>query len=151
MIFRGLSEKESTQIKRILESHKVSKDYDRFGLKWSDRQLQDALARDMFFGIFEEENLVAFVAGRQTDSHTFEIDMTMTDATLLKGGHMQKLFENMIHHFRNDRNYQKIWLEVHEENFAAINFYRKMKFQQDGYRQKYYPDGKAAILMSLIL
>jgi len=42
----------------------------------------------------------------------------------------------------------EIWLEVHESNLKAINFYINQEFQQVGIRSSYYKDGKDAWLFT---
>jgi len=42
----------------------------------------------------------------------------------------------------------EIWLEVHEANTVAINFYKNQRFQQVGLRPNYYKDGKKAVLFT---
>ena len=44
---------------------------------------------------------------------------------------------------------RKITLEVAENNFSAINFYKKLFYKKDGIRKKYYKfDNQNALLMS---
>lgn len=43
---------------------------------------------------------------------------------------------------------REIWLEVHELNTKAINFYKNQVFQQVGSRSNYYKDGKKALLFT---
>ncbi len=51
---------------------------------------------------------------------------------------------------RNDSTDRKaIWLEVHENNMAAIALYRKFGFGEVGRRSRYYADGGTAICFSL--
>jgi ribosomal-protein-alanine N-acetyltransferase len=44
---------------------------------------------------------------------------------------------------------KRVFLEVVFDNEAAIALYKKFKFEQIALRQKYYPNGKAAIIMQL--
>jgi ribosomal protein S18 acetylase RimI-like enzyme len=41
-----------------------------------------------------------------------------------------------------------IWLDVHEGNLAALSFYKKIGFAAVGRRERYYSDGRAALLLS---
>lgn len=137
-------------VSNILKSHE-SKDFERFGLKMSAEQVEHSLTKDMAFGYFDGERLLAFILGRKVDQDIFEIDMTMTNKSDLKKGYMEKLFHELINHLKGAENFYKVWLEVHEENAPALNFYKKMGFGENSKRPKYYPDGKAAILMTLSL
>ena len=131
----------------IMKSHH-SKDFERFGLKLNPSQVEHSLSKDLAFGVFDEEKLLAFVLARKVDQDILEIDMTMTHKEDLQKGHMKKLFQEMIEHLKNAGNFYKIWLEVHEENAAALGFYKKVGFVENSKRPQYYPDGKAAILMT---
>lgn len=42
----------------------------------------------------------------------------------------------------------ELFLEVRESNSRAISFYKKYGFKSVGNRNKYYPDGENAIIMS---
>ncbi len=46
---------------------------------------------------------------------------------------------------------KKIFLEVKEDNFAAIKLYEEEDFKKIGIRSRYYSDGKDAILMERLL
>lgn len=41
----------------------------------------------------------------------------------------------------------EIYLEVREDNTAAINLYYKIGFESIAFRKKYYPDGANAVVM----
>lgn len=150
MNLKLLNSTHQESISNILKTHE-SKDFERFGLKMSVDQIEHALNKNMAFGIFDEEKLLAFVLGRKVDQDIFEIDMTMTDKSELKKGHMENLFKELIKRLKSDENFYKVWLEVHEENTPALSFYKKMGFDENSKRPRYYPDGKAAILMTLSL
>jgi len=47
--------------------------------------------------------------------------------------------------------FDEVWLEVHEENRAAIRFYERHGFVKVSRRSNYYPDGKAALNYNLRL
>ena len=56
---------------------------------------------------------------------------------------MQKLCEHC-----NDNNISKVFLEVRESNFKAINLYKKHSFVASGVRKNYYKDPQEnAIIM----
>ncbi len=154
MIFRQLNSSHISVVANILKSHE-STDFERFGLRLSTVQIENSLSKDICFGFFDEDKLLAFILGRKVDQDILEIDMTMTNKADLKKGHMEKLFKEVIMHLKNNGKnngaFYKIWLEVHEENAPALGFYKKMGFTQNSKRPKYYPDGKAAILMTLML
>ena len=46
---------------------------------------------------------------------------------------------------------KSVYLEVRPSNEDALDFYRKMGFEETGLREKYYPDGEDAVLMKLCI
>ena len=150
MILKQLKPSHVDSVIDILKSHE-SKDFDRFGLGLSHSHIEDLLSKGICFGLFDGDRMTSFVLGRKVDQDIFEIDMTATNKADLKKGNMEKLFKEMIEHLKNSGPFYKIWLEVHEENVGAVSFYLKVGFVENSKRPKYYPDGKAAILMTLAL
>lgn len=149
--FEELNNDYLDSVLNILGHHEeLSKNnFERFGLRWSEDQVRQALTNDMCFGLFDDSELVAFILGRKLNEQTYEIDMTMTDPMRLKKGLMAKLLMESIGYLKGRSGLDEVWLEVHEENIPAINFYKKMGFVQNTTRPQYYPDKKAAILMTL--
>jgi ribosomal protein S18 acetylase RimI-like enzyme len=144
--FKLLHPNDLNAVLAILRSHNDSM---RFGLNWSLDQIKKSLTTDQGFGFFESEMLIAFILGRKIDDKIFEIDLMMTDFQHIKKGFMNKLFQESLKYLKNNSHLEEIWLEVHEENMAAVHFYKKVGFLENTKRPKYYPDGKGAILMSL--
>lgn len=149
--FKPLNSSHLKALSNILKGFdKISpKDLHRFGLSWSDAQIQSALDKDICLGLFESDRLVSVIIGRRIGP-TFEIDMTITNSLDLKKGFMKKLLEESIDYLKTQGTKQ-IWLEVNEDNLPAIAFYKKMGFAMNSIRPKYYPDGRGAILMTLHL
>jgi ribosomal-protein-alanine N-acetyltransferase len=46
---------------------------------------------------------------------------------------------------------EKFFLEVRENNAAAISLYEKLSYEKIAERKKYYADGECAVVMKLIL
>ncbi|MDR2582161.1 MAG: ribosomal protein S18-alanine N-acetyltransferase [Fibromonadaceae bacterium] len=46
---------------------------------------------------------------------------------------------------------KKFFLEVRENNIAAISLYKKFGYEKIAERKKYYADGECAVVMNLIL
>ncbi len=57
-----------------------------------------------------------------------------------------QLLENAFVRFAGPQ-LQSAWLEVREDNYAAIALYEQLGFTVQGRRESYYPDGEAALLM----
>ncbi len=72
-----------------------------------------------------------------------EIPVLATFLAVQRQGIMRELLLQAIAMHYQDR---ELWLEVHENNQAARNLYRTLGFVESGRRNKYYPDGSAAIL-----
>lgn len=60
----------------------------------------------------------------------------------------KRIGEELINFYLNNWK-QNLFLEVRESNKIAMRFYEKIGFVNVGKRKNYYPNGEAAILMSL--
>lgn len=92
----------------------------------------------------EGGKLGAFVLMRSLPD-SVELTVLAVASNNLRNGSMSLLMEHLIDAHGKQREF---WLEVHEQNLAARNFYEKWSFELVGRRQKYYADGGAAILYS---
>ena len=97
------------------------------------------------FVIQEDNKIQAFVTFR-TYADRLEIMALGTRPLLLKKGLGLRIFGVL-------KNYAKhhslpIWLEVHEQNRAAIHLYLKSGFTVTRTRKGYYQDGGNALLMT---
>ena len=50
-----------------------------------------------------------------------------------------------------NKKINKIWLEVKENNYSAINFYKKNNFENIYLRRNYYKNGISALIFEKIL
>ncbi len=136
------------QVCEIIESQSATNsDLKRFGVKWKRNQISEYLDKGESLGLFNDDILVAVILGRGIDNQVYEIDLTMTHSQFLRKGGMKNLFEALFEKLKK-KGYKKIWLEVHEENLPATTLYRSFGFFEESQRAKYYPDQKAAILMT---
>ncbi len=69
----------------------------------------------------------------------------------LRGRGIGKYFLQFIINVSNHLNAKKIFLEVKEGNYRALNLYKSFNFEVINIRKKYYKDGSNAILMEKIL
>ena len=67
-----------------------------------------------------------------------------------KKGIASLIMENLIKMAQN-LDLKKLRLEVNQKNIAAINLYKKFKFEEVGIRKKYYNNTDDAILMEKII
>lgn len=112
------------------------------GFNWTDESLKSELMAGKGVGIWEQGTLIAFILFRDAVD-VREITLLCTDPRFQRSGVMKKLFIG----FAALKPYKEIWLEVHEKNSKALNFYKKMNFEETGRRPRYYADGSDAILM----
>ena len=89
--------------------------------------------------------IVSFVAYRELDD-SLEIMVLGTHPEHLRQGHQKQLIDQLIN--TAQMLGAKIWLEVHEQNQSAIDFYLKCGFKKISLRKNYYQDSAAALVMS---
>lgn len=62
-------------------------------------------------------------------------------------GYASKLLNHVI---KNNKDIEKIMLEVKEDNVSAINLYKKLRFKKISERKNYYKDKTAYIMERVI-
>lgn len=134
------------QVVEIFNSYKDAPQAWEWGLVWSEQQIKDAYQKHHVLLEVQNDKVLGFIFYRVLEPKLIDIDMTMTDPGALKMGVMQALFQRLIGSLSQG---SEIWLEVHENNFKAINLYKKQGFNVVGRRPRYYPGGGEATLMSL--
>jgi ribosomal protein S18 acetylase RimI-like enzyme len=119
----------------------------RAQFNWQFSSIKSVLKTDRAFGLFGSEefssspNLTAFIIYKDLQGIA-EILSLGTSIKWQRRGQMTQLLA------RVKKEYQEIWLEVHEDNEKAIHFYNKEDFILQRVRPKYYTDSKAAKVMS---
>lgn len=93
----------------------------------------------------ENYGLAAFILFRLYENHR-EITVLATHPDRQRKGDMHFLLSTML---EKKSPSERIWLEVHDRNEAALNLYTRLGFQQVGRRPKYYRDGGDALLLTL--
>ncbi len=112
---------------------------------WTVPLLLEALAEGEGFALFESPNdIKAFLIYRRLQD---VLDITVL-ATALKF-QRQGIMRRLLDHVFATMPQQRIWLEVHEKNAAAVQLYEAMGFRLQGKRTTYYRDGGTALLYSL--
>lgn len=114
------------------------------GFSWPPEKLLQELREAEAWGLTVENQLAGFVAFRE-NADAFEITVLGTAVGTRRAGVMKTLLMELI----NAHSHKDWWLEVHEENQAALKLYQSLGFEITGRRSKYYPDGKTALLMTL--
>jgi ribosomal-protein-alanine N-acetyltransferase len=89
--------------------------------------------------------LAAFVLFRLYDHHR-EVTVLATHPERQRKGDMRFLLSYTL---ERKSPSERIWLEVHALNEAALKFYHTLGFSEVGRRPKYYRDGGDAVLFTL--
>ncbi len=111
---------------------------------WPKELLGAELAKAEAFGIFDKEELRAFLLYRDL-TQAWEVSLVVCHPDYLRQGWTQRLFENVI---AAKSHGCELWLEVHEENLPAQKLYEKLGFKEVRRRPRYYADAATAILYS---
>lgn len=109
---------------------------------WTFQQFEECLNNKGYitYLLYEKNILVSFlVAQNLVDS--INLLLISTNSKYKKQGFASKLINLLI-----KENNLKIWLEVKENNFSAINLYKKLGFKQIFLRKNYYKDGFSALI-----
>jgi len=111
---------------------------------WPLEKLQAELQSSKGLVCEIQNQVVAFLLFRELMD---VLDITALGVALSwqRSGRMGALFQALIDAHGKQK---ELWLEVHEHNLAACNFYEKWSFGVVGKRSKYYLDGGAAVLYS---
>jgi ribosomal protein S18 acetylase RimI-like enzyme len=98
---------------------------------------------DAGLGAFIGNDLAGFVLFKTAVDHV-DITFLATAPAFQKQGIMTKILKEL----RKKIPALPFWLEVHENNLTARNFYEKLEFKEVGRRSKYYADNGTAVLYS---
>lgn len=114
-------------------------------LSWTRESLNDAMKTGKVLGAFKNSQLIAFVLFMELGgvlAESVEVWCLATDPESQGRGIMGVLLGEV------QKTVNEIWLEVHERNMRALEFYKNKGFQQVGLRKRYYDDGADALLLS---
>lgn len=116
------------------------------GGMWNRDLLKQELEIGQGVGLeVEGFGLSAFVLFRLYEQHR-EITLLATHPARQRKGDMRFLLSYVL---ERKTPGERVWLEAHAGNDAALNLYEGLGFQQIGRRPKYYRDGGDAILLTL--
>lgn len=116
-------------------------------INWNLKSICEVLQSNKAIGLIEgnektpQSKLLSFIIYKDMD----EIVELLILASVFER-QSQGLMGRLLTQLKS--KFSEIWLEVHEENLRAIQFYNKEHFNLDGKRPKYYTDSKAALVMS---
>ncbi len=111
---------------------------------WSNAQLASYCqnSQNHWQAKTDKDRIMALLFFHQTDVAA-EISFLETHSEHLRQGHMSDLFS----HFALEQK-KEIWVDVHEKNKEALDFYGQQGFKIVGQRKSYYRDGGTGLLMS---
>lgn len=115
------------------------------GGAWTRSLLKSEMeAGSLLCGFNAQDQMVGFILYRHhLDAREISLAVTRPDSQ--RSGVMRSLFRHLKSQLKAQ---DEIWLEVHEKNQRALDFYLSEGFEQKGRRASYYRDGGAAILLS---
>ncbi len=117
---------------------------------WTLEQIVSELGAGHSLGLRDSNALLAFILYTQPAPDTFEINYLACSKLLQRTGLMTQLFLEFLKRIRElAASDHEVWLEVHEKNLVAMQFYQKFAFEKLGTRQNYYSDKGSAVLYSL--
>ena len=116
------------------------------GGMWNRDLLKQELEIGQGVGLRAEGfGLSSFVLFRHYEMHR-EITVLATHPDRQRKGDMSFLLSYML---ERKSPSERIWLEVHAQNTAALGLYSTLGFLEVGRRPKYYRDGGDAVLFTL--
>lgn len=127
---------------QILESIFAGNSVPTKGFSWTLQTLLQQLAKDRGDFLAIESKPIALVIWRDLSIEA-EILCTFSALEYRGQGCMFKLIKSI---FSANSHIANWWLEVHEDNIGALNLYKKLGFQIQGERSRYYPDGGRALI-----
>ena len=120
-----------------------------FPAPWKEAMYRVEINRPeaVFLALEKDNQLVGFLCGwiLFDEGHILKIAVDPSFRRRGLGRTMMAAFEQRC----DEKKVKVIWLEVREKNIEAMDFYRSLRFHQEGMRKAYYSDtGEDAILMA---
>ena len=133
--------------KKTLENYFLQRNTQNLSpFHWQSSEITESInsGKHQSLALIEENKLLAFVLFSES-TDVCEILYLETHPQYLRQGWMGILWSEFI----KEKHNKEIWLDVHEKNRAAHDFYQSCGFKIVGDRPNYYADHGRAILMSL--
>lgn len=113
---------------------------------WDKQMFLDGFNSGNLFGITAKqgESLCGFIT-YSANCDFAEINDILVSPDYRKQGLGKQLLQMAENQIQSQT--KKIFLEVRESNFPAINLYKSQGFTQNSIRKKYYQDGENALVM----
>ena len=107
---------------------------------WNIKNIESQFSKDNNYslGYFQDNNLVGVLIG-DTIKNDKEYDLELHILFVSKDERRKKIATKLLNYIEtNNLNFSKIFIEVAEDNVAAINFYQKNNFVFLNFRHNYY-------------
>ena len=107
---------------------------------WNIKNIESQFIKDNNYslGYFQDNNLVGVLIG-DTIKNDKEYDLELHILFVSKDERRKKIATKLLNYIEsNNLNFSKIFIEVAEDNVAAINFYQKNNFVFLNFRHNYY-------------
>ena len=124
-------------------------------INWNKESLQQAIVESScrVFGAYVLSELVGFILFKelggfiQSDEKNGVIPCLEVWCLATHPSHQGKgIMGALLQKLKSSTD--EVWLEVHESNLKAIEFYKNQLFQQVRVRPNYYKNGKSALLFT---
>ena len=104
---------------------------------WTSQMFMDAMQAGNYCCVLEVNNNVLGYAVLSVVTDEAELLNICIHSNYQSQGYGKALFKHLVEYAKQHK-VQKIFLEVHEANQQAVNFYRNCGLQQFGVRKDYY-------------
>lgn len=117
---------------------------------WNQKMLKDALDNGNIFLKSEVEGQIVglLLADDLIDSYNLLLIAVKDE---FKNKNIATKLIQKLENIAKNKNIEKIWLEVRENNFPAINLYLKNNFKNIYMRRNYYKNGENAIIFEKLI
>ena len=116
---------------------------------WSEATFWSELAADnRYYLCFEENEELIGYGGIALNGAEADLQTLVIKPEFQKRGLASELLTKLLDKAK-EGGAKRVFLEVVFDNDPAIALYKKFNFEQIALRQKYYPNGKAAVIMQL--
>jgi ribosomal-protein-alanine N-acetyltransferase len=115
------------------------------GGAWTRSLLKSEMEAGSTLGAFDAAGRLQGYVLYRSLMEAREISLAVTNPQLRRTGVMKSLFQYLFAHLKVG---DQLWLEVHELNEPAFEFYKGRGFKVSGERPGYYRDGGKALLLT---
>ena len=115
---------------------------------WNKSMLESAFSTGRFvaIGIEEDEKLIGLISCSYND-YDADIEGITVDNEYRRNGFAKALL-GLLEVKLQEKNIEKIFLEVRQGNTPAKNLYSGCGYKEISIRKKYYSDGEDAVIMA---